>query len=294
LSIVETRIFEMNMKLFLNALMVFILALFISLSCKADEDRQHSMHVHELYRAVHQGDAQALIEFKAEAEKGDSWAQTMLGNLYSSPDFPSKPNAPDEHRQGFKDILPQDYQEAMKWYQKAAAQGDPTAMAGIGKMYREGLGVPKNTDEALKWDTKAAETGDTQQARALGWKYFNGQDGVKQDYAEAAKYFKIELAKQMDYFTVVDLAEMYKDGKGVQKDPVEAYYWIIKLQRTMGAPLGQKVEGGASPTDQQKIINEVLDLPLTPEEKADVMKRTAPEITTKPHISKSGKLIPSD
>ena len=49
--------------------------------------------------------------------------------------------------------------EAMRWYRKAAEQGDATAQYNIGLLYDEGLGVQKNGEEARKWIQKAADQG---------------------------------------------------------------------------------------------------------------------------------------
>jgi uncharacterized protein len=60
-----------------------------------------------------------------------------------------------------------DYQEAMRWFQQAAAGGNGTAMYNIGVAYQKGMGVQRDPDEAAKWFAKAtaagvtAETADT-------------------------------------------------------------------------------------------------------------------------------------
>ena len=47
----------------------------------------------------------------------------------------------------------------MKWYLKAAEQGNATAQFNLGVMYGNGYGVEKNCWEASQWYTKAAEQG---------------------------------------------------------------------------------------------------------------------------------------
>jgi uncharacterized protein len=47
-----------------------------------------------------------------------------------------------------------DYQEAMKWYQKAAAAGNATAMNIIGWMYDKGEGLSEDDVPALEWYKK--------------------------------------------------------------------------------------------------------------------------------------------
>ena len=53
-----------------------------------------------------------------------------------------------------------DLSEAVKWFRKAAEQGDASAQEGLGDCYRNGLGVPRDLSEAVKWYRKAARQGD--------------------------------------------------------------------------------------------------------------------------------------
>ena len=48
----------------------------------------------------------------------------------------------------------------MKWYRKAAEQGDADAQYNLGISYDRGEGVPQDYVEAVKWYRKAAEQGD--------------------------------------------------------------------------------------------------------------------------------------
>ena len=52
--------------------------------------------------------------------------------------------------------VPQDYTEALKWYQKAADQGDAIGQATLGLMYEKGNGVPPDYVLAHKWFNLAA------------------------------------------------------------------------------------------------------------------------------------------
>jgi TPR repeat protein len=49
------------------------------------------------------------------------------------------------------------FHEALKWYRKAAAQGDPDAQNGLGQMYEDGEGVQQDYIEGAKWYRMAAE-----------------------------------------------------------------------------------------------------------------------------------------
>ena len=60
--------------------------------------------------------------------------------------------------QGLIDVL-RDDAEAVKWYSKAAEQGDANAQYNLGLMYNSGEGIPRDDAEAVKWWRKAAEKG---------------------------------------------------------------------------------------------------------------------------------------
>jgi len=64
--------------------------------------------------------------------------------------------------------VPQNDQEAMKWFRLAAEQGYVFAQYYLGYMYAEGQGVPQNDQEAMKWFRLAAEQGDAKAQAALG------------------------------------------------------------------------------------------------------------------------------
>lgn len=59
----------------------------------------------------------------------------------------------------------------------------------MGYCYYEGLGVTKDAKEAVKWYRKAAEQGNETAQFNLGLCYILG-DGTKKDYHEADKWLK--------------------------------------------------------------------------------------------------------
>ena len=90
--------------------------------------------------------------------------------------------------QNAQEGVQQDDVEAVKWYRKAAEQGDADAQVFLGLMYRNGKGVQQDYAEAVKWVRKAAEQGNAEAQFNLGVivMYRSGK-GVQQDYAEAVK-----------------------------------------------------------------------------------------------------------
>ena len=57
----------------------------------------------------------------------------------------------------------------MKWFRKAAEQGNADAQLCLGICYAEGDGVAKDMSEAVKWCRKAAEQGHEDAKRALSY-----------------------------------------------------------------------------------------------------------------------------
>lgn len=65
-----------------------------------------------------------------------------------------------------------DYQEAMKWYQRAAYPNgpfvvDPDGLYKIGYFYEHGLGVPRDISEAINYYRRAASCGSSAARQAL-------------------------------------------------------------------------------------------------------------------------------
>lgn len=81
--------------------------------------------------------------------------------------------------------LQEKYENAVKWYRKAAEQGYASAQSQLGVMYAFGLGVPQNENEAAKWWRKAAEQGD-----AVGQFNYASVFVGKKDYNEAVKWLR--------------------------------------------------------------------------------------------------------
>lgn len=120
----------------------------------------------------------------------------------------------------------QSYVEAFRWYKKAAEQGHADAQCEIGYMYFAGKGIEKDFAEAYKWYKKAAERGHAYAQWTLGIKLEFG-DGFDKDYSEAFKWYK-KAAEQGYDSAQWRLGTMYESGKGVDKNITEAIFWYKK------------------------------------------------------------------
>jgi TPR repeat protein len=123
--------------------------------------------------AYDQGDyATALKGFLPLSQQGDVKAQFNMGILY-------------EKGQG----VPQDFQEAFRWYYLAAAQFN------LGFLYATGVGVPQNYTEAGRWYWLAAQQGYAEAQHNLGYLYHVGQGGRPQDFVQAHMWYNLAAAQ---------------------------------------------------------------------------------------------------
>ena len=65
--------------------------------------------------------------------------------------------------------LPQSFNEALLWYEKAAEQGFAKAQHNLGALYGNGQGIPKDLVKAYKWLLLAQQSGYKDSQEALNW-----------------------------------------------------------------------------------------------------------------------------
>jgi hypothetical protein len=112
------------------------------------------------------------------------------------------------------------YAEAVKWYRKAADQGDAIAQVWLGLSYSRGTGVTRNYAESLEWFRKASAQGNSYAQNHIGWKYEQGE-GVDVDYMEAAKWYKLAVKKE-NILALSNLGYLYERGLGVKQNYAKA------------------------------------------------------------------------
>ena len=103
---------------------------------------------------------------------------------------------------------------------KATEENDQMSQLGLA-VSQENKG---NMSEAIKWYRKAAENGDHLAQYRLGHFYDKGEGGVQQDKAEAVKWFRMG-AEQNQIVCQYVLGLHYENGEGVDKDMDEAVKW---------------------------------------------------------------------
>ena len=102
--------------------------------------------------ALARGDyAAASAEFLRLANDGDAKAQAHLGYMYYAGEG-----------------VEQSYEEAVKWYRKAAVQGDRDAQYNLAVAYAFGEGTKQDYKESATWYRRAAEQGHAIAQYSLG------------------------------------------------------------------------------------------------------------------------------
>ncbi|MDB5361055.1 MAG: hypothetical protein JWO51_2352 [Rhodospirillales bacterium] len=123
------------------------------------------------------GTAERIVaRLQALAERGDNDAAFQLGVTYDTG----------------KGVA-QDYGQAIRWYEQAAAGGNAFAAFDLGAIYDAGRGGARDAGEAVHWYRVAAERGLGRAAYALGAMTEAG-DGTAPDPVDAARWYRQALA----------------------------------------------------------------------------------------------------
>jgi uncharacterized protein len=128
------------------------------------------------------------------------------------------------YQRGMAAYKRQDYATALREWRPLAQQGDVTGQFWLGIMYEEGDGVEKNAAEAIRWFQKAAAQGYVYAMIVIGRLYRYGAPGVEKNAAEAIRWFQ-KAAAQDSPTAKAKLGEMYEEGDGVEKNAAEAHRW---------------------------------------------------------------------
>jgi localization factor PodJL len=108
----------------------------------------------------------------------------------------------------------------------AALKGDPTAAYEVGVRFAEGKGVAQNFDEAAKWYDRAAQAGVVPAVFRLGTFYEKGLS-VKKDVDIARRYY-LQAADRGNAKAMHNLAVLDADGGGNGANYKSASQWFRK------------------------------------------------------------------
>ncbi len=165
---------------------------------------------------------EARDRLEEKAQKGIPQAQTIFGLQLESE---------------------KNFAEAVTWYRKAAAQGEPNAMRNLAVCYLYGKGMPKEPSEAVNWFRKAADLGNEDAPEDLGDLYQDGIEVTKDEAAAAGWYRK--GADRGDGHAMNSLAACYWNGQGIAKSPRDAITWWKKAADAGNDHAKHKLADGA-------------------------------------------------
>ncbi len=113
---------------------------------------------------------------------------------------------------------------------KKASNGDMDSQNILGAMFEEGKGVKQNYKKALKWYKKAAKQGDAYAQNNLAEIYLIGKKGVNKNYKAAAYWYR-RAAKQGHNTANNRLKMMYRDGISSPSNYNEEEKEVKRLER---------------------------------------------------------------
>ena len=148
----------------------------------------------------------------------------IVSPIQQQPNIAPKQSIKEQIQLALKYYAAEDYDEAAKWYQKAADQGDKNAQNNLGHMYANGEGVKQNYSKALEWYQKSADQGVTNAQVSVGWYYMNGFGNLTNDIIDYKKaiYWNQRAADNGDAEGFNNLGWLYENGLGVEKNLTKA------------------------------------------------------------------------
>jgi TPR repeat protein len=146
----------------------------------------------------------AMDYFRKSADLGYPPAQIALGYYYE-----------------VGGLIAADPAQAVDWYKKAAKQDDRVGDWVLGRMYYKGSGTARDLAQAQVALQRSANQEDPFGQHLLGMVLVE-----RSQFAQAAKWFE-KAANQGLPQAQQQLAMLYKDGKGVTADKLQAYVWML-------------------------------------------------------------------
>lgn len=109
-----------------------------------------------------------------------------------------------------------DYEEAFRWFKRAADQGHPAAQWHLSRCYQAGLGVRPDAQQSLELLIRSARGGNSDAQLQLGLQYYFGiNTGV--DKRKAFQCFK-NASEQWNLNALVWLGDCFQQGAGIVSD----------------------------------------------------------------------------
>jgi TPR repeat protein len=122
-----------------------------------------------------------------------------------------------------------EYEMARLIWETLAEDGVPRALANLGGLYAEALGVARNDRRAVELFERAARAGDALAAQNLAVMHAEGR-GTAGNPAEAVRWYLVAAQAGL-VESQRALAWIYAEGVGVPPDPDQARHWAAAAAR---------------------------------------------------------------
>ena len=138
------------------------------------------------------------------------------------------PKLADSYRIG-GEAIQRDYGEALRWYRRAAEQGDACGQNDLGSMYLNALGVERDAAEAARWYRKAADQGLAMAQFNYALRLLWG-DGVDEDEFEAVVWLT-KACEQGHIEAIGQVGTLFRFGRAVEQSFVTAAQLHVNAAR---------------------------------------------------------------
>jgi localization factor PodJL len=166
-----------------------------------------------------------------------------------------------------KGVAP-NYDEAAKWYDRAAQAGVVPAIFRLGTLYEKGLSVKKDVDIARRYYLQAAERGNAKAMHNLAVLDADG-GGKGADYKSASQWFR-KAADRGVADSQFNLGILYARGIGVEQNLAESFKWFSLAAAQGDADAARKRDDIAKRLDPQSLAAAKLAIQtFTPEPQPD-------------------------
>lgn len=160
------------------------------------------------------------------------------------------------------------YDEATKWYERAAQGGVVPAMFRLGSILEKGLGGKKDAETARHYYMTAAERGHAKAMHNLAVLDADG-GGKGPNYKSASVWFKKAAALGVAD-SQYNLAILYARGIGVEQNLAESFKWFSLAAAQGDADAGRKRDDVGKRLDQQSLAAAKLAIQtFVPEKQPD-------------------------
>ena len=160
------------------------------------------------------------------------------------------------------------YDEAAKWYDRAARAGVVPAIFRLGTFYEKGLSVKKDADIARRYYLQAAERGNAKAMHNLAVLDADG-GGKGANYKSASQWFR-KAADRGVADSQFNLGILYARGIGVEQNLAESFKWFSLAAAQGDADAARKRDDVAKRLDPQSLAAAKLAIQtFTPEPQPD-------------------------